>query len=198
MTLNLDEIKKLIPFYLNKTLSEEEREAVEEALKKHPEIESEIREYSVLKEVLESEPAPEPPGYVYDRIHKSLKKRGSFFQGLREIIESLYNSRTFSWGVVAVQAVLILFLFWHPVSPTYKTLTSQTSHEGIYINVVFKDDIREKTMRTLINRIGGTIVEGPSEEGLYIIRLSKSNEVENAIETLKNSGKVKFVAKAFR
>ena len=198
MISDREELKKLIAFYLNETLSEEEKKRVEEFLEKDPESERELVEFSRIREVIREEPLPEPPAYIYERINERIRKEKSFFQKLKSLIGQLYGSRAVSWGLVGAQAVLILFLLFRPVSPTYRTLSTTPSHQGVYVNVIFKDDTLEKDMRVLLNRVRATIVEGPTEEGLYVIKLGSEANLQEAIDVLKKSGSVKFVARAYR
>lgn len=198
MISDREELKKLIAFYVNGTLSEEEKKRVEEFLGKDPEGERELVEFSRIREIIREEPLPEPPAYIYERISGRIRKEKSFFQKVKSLIGAFYGSRAISWGLVGAQAVLILFLLFRPVSPTYRTLSMTPSHQGVYINVIFKDDTREKDMRALLNRVGATIVEGPTEEGLYVIKLGREGHLKEAIAVLKESGSVKFVARAYR
>ncbi len=199
MTFDKNHLKEIIPFYLNGTLSEDEKKRVEEVLEKNPEMKRELLEFSRIKEVFDNEPFPEPPAYIYRKIEDRIRaEERSILKRLMAFLKSLYDSRTVSWGLVGVQAVFILFLFFRASSPTYRTLSTAPSHQGTYINVVFNENIREKTLRSLLTRVGATIVEGPTEKGLYVIKLERTANAEEAIKILKDSGKVKLVARAYR
>ena len=49
MVYKPDELREMIPEYLNNALSEPERQAFEESLKEYPEVEQELREFSEIK-----------------------------------------------------------------------------------------------------------------------------------------------------
>jgi len=194
---DVEEIKKLIPFYVNNTLSKEERQMVKEALEKYPELKKELLECSQLKE-LYCQTTVVPSPYLFNRIKKNISKKESLSERINSFLRNIYKSQTISWGLVAIQAVIILFFIWHINSTSFKTLSITSKQKGAYINVVFYEDIQEKEMRALLNQIGATIVEGPSKEGLYIIKLKEAKEADKALEILKKSKKIKFIAKSYR
>ncbi len=51
MTYNLEELKELVPLYLNRHLSETERKAFEEGLHQYPELRQALEECAEIKEV---------------------------------------------------------------------------------------------------------------------------------------------------
>jgi hypothetical protein len=208
MTYSLDKLREQIPLYLNKGLSEKERKEFEDALKQYPELKSELREFSEIKEVYKEieKDAPLPSEVLYQRVwitfnhdetipvspRRLLTEAGSF--------KSLFLSPRVSWGVVAVQFVIILLLFMTlPRGDGFRTLTSRepTPAEGIKINVIFDKESKEKEIMDLLIKVGAIIIRGPSPEGLYIIELERNQDLKSALEELKKTQIVKFAEAAF-
>ncbi len=110
---------------------------------------------------------------------QSLRRRlGS---ALSRLWSELLDSAPAVRGAMAVQLLLLLALIgwlFLPTSlktqPSYVTLStpgSQTAPERVRLGVTFQDGATEKTMRELLTRLGGRIVDGPSATGRYTVEL---------------------------
>ncbi len=210
MTSKPDELRELIPLYLNGRLSEHERQEFEDALKVYPELKHELMELSEIKDLYREMEREIPPvsENLYAKIlsnirpltdKEKVKERKGYTEQLLESLKGLFSSPRLSWTVVAAQLVIILFLLTTmPEKDGFRTLTSQSTSQGelTRINVVFKEDAREKEIRGILNAFGATIVSGPSPEGLYTIEI-KEDKKEVVLERLRSSGIVKFVERAY-
>jgi hypothetical protein len=209
MIYNPEEFKERIIPYLNGMLSEKEREVFEETLHQNPQLAKEFREFSEIKEVykeMEGEFSI-PSSHLYHQILEHIKSEKKpirpivgieYMEKTKDFFNWIFLSPRLSWGIVAVQLAVILFLLIGiPKDSGFKTLTSKPPllREGIKINVVFDQETREKEIRELINRIGGSIVSGPSPEGLYIIEIKETKDIEKTMRELKESGITQFVEK---
>lgn len=211
MTYSLDEFRELIPRYLNHTLSEEERKAFEESLNQHPELKIEVKEFSEIQQAYQEieEEIPLPSDVLFQRILKNIQpqiklsfvpQKKSYFEPIREFLKWVFGSPRMSWGIVAVQfAIILLLLITLPRGDGFKTLTSRQPlpGEGIKINVIFDKESREQQIREVLNRVGATIVMGPSLDGLYIIEVKENEDAEKVLKKLKKTGFVKFAERAF-
>jgi len=211
MTYSLDKLREQIPLYLNKGLSEKERKEFEDALNQYPELKSELREFSEIKEVYKEieKDTPLPSETLYQRVWNNLQpvmKRSSvspkkdYWTEIRGFFKSLFLSPRVSWGVVAVQfAIILLLLMTLPRGDGFRTLTSRepTPAEGIKINVIFDKESKEKEIMDLLIKVGAIIIRGPSPEGLYIIELERNQDLKRALEELKKTQIVKFAEMAF-
>lgn len=211
MIYSFDKLRELIPFYLNNRLSEKERKEFEEALGQYPELKLELKEFSEIKEIykeIEKE-IPPPSGVLYQRVLKNIQpqiklslipEKKRYLEEIREFLKWVFGSPRISWGIVAVQFAIILLLFMTlPKGDGFRTLTSRRPlpGEGIKINVIFDKGSREQEIRKVLNRVGATIVLGPSLDGLYIIEIKEGKDVEKVLKQLKKTGFVNFAEKAY-
>ncbi len=210
MTYKHDELRELIPLYLNGRLSEKERQEFEDAVNSYPELKRELMEFTEIKDSykdIEYE-IPQPSDTIYKRIVSNVKsgtevsafKRKGYLEQIQGFLKGLFLSPRVSWGVVAVQVVIILFMLVRlPEGDKFRTLTSEYALKGeeIRINVVFEEDAREREIREVLNKIGAFLIGGPSAEGLYIIQIKDNQDIEVALKVLRNSKFVRFVERAF-
>jgi hypothetical protein len=211
MIYSLDQLRELIPHYLNNRLSEKERKEFEEALGQYPELNLELKEFSEIKEIykeIEKE-IPPPSGILYQRVLKNIQpqirlslipQKKSYLEQIQEFLKWVSGSPRISWGIVAVQFAIILILFITlPQGDGFRTSTSKQPlpGEGIKINVIFDKGSTEQEIRKVLNEVGATIVEGPSSEGLYIIKVKEDQDVEQTLKELKKTNVVQFAEKAY-
>ena len=211
MTYSLDELRELIPRYLNHTLSEKESKAFEESLNRHPELKIEVKEFSEIQQAYQEieEEIPLPSDVLFQRVLKNIQpqiklsfvpQKKSYSEPIRAFLKWVFGSPRMSWGIVAVQfAIILLLLITLPRGDGFKTLTSRQPlpGEGIKINVIFDKESREQEIREVLNRVGATIVMGPSLDGLYIIEVKENEDAEKVLKKLKKTGFVKFAERAF-
>ncbi|MEF9426266.1 MAG: hypothetical protein L0956_03515 [Candidatus Mariimomonas ferrooxydans] len=211
MTYRPDELRELIPLYLNKRLSEKERQEFEEALNKYPELRRELMEFSEIKDVYKNIADEIPPlsDNLYERIITNIKskpammsvpKKKGFIGQIQDFLKGFYYSPRVSWGVSAVLlAVILLLAVALPREDKFMTLTSEYSvqGDGIRINVVFDKESKEKEIREVLTGAGATIIYGPSPEGLYTIYMKDNKDIETRLSALKNTKIVRFAEKAY-
>jgi len=206
MRYNADELKELIPLYLIGKLTEDQQQMLEQAMKEVPQLRQEFTEFSEIRNLYREaeEDTPQPSDTVYKRIMDNIGegKRTSVTErrGYLEILRGFFSSPRFSWGVAAVQVVIILFLLVGlPGQERMKTLSSGYSQNNgqVRINIVFKEDAREREIRDLINSIDGDIIGGPTPQGLYIIRIKDRRNIRDVIKYLKRYKIVRFAEAAY-
>jgi hypothetical protein len=196
-----EEMREKIPLYLNGRLSEEEARVLEEFIQQHPEITDEMEDFAEIRDYLKDTSDIELPDQerVFRMIMERVREEESFSRPERisvfERIREFFSAPLVPWAVVAVQLLLIFFLVTAPYrNNEYRTLTSPVSRTEIMLNIVFNPDAREVDIRGLLNSIGATIVSGPDENGLYIIKVD-GKEIDNILKTLRNSRLIRFVEK---
>ncbi len=211
MTYSLSEVKERIPLYLNNRLSEKERKEFEEALKRYPELKVEFQEFSeinqIYREIGRDLALPSDP--LYHRVLKNVQPQiklsltlpeKRYSERVREFLKWVFGSRRVSWGVVAVQfAILLILLITLSRGDGFRTLTSTLppTEQGIKINVIFDEGSREKEIREVLNAVGATIVQGPSPEGLYVIKVKGNKDLSQTLKDLKKSRIVRFAETAY-
>jgi len=206
MSYSPDEWRELIPLYLNGRLSERERKEFEDYLHQYPELKRELKEFSEIKEVykgIEKEVSI-PSHFLYQRILRKVESEtvGSltFLVKIKEFFRNSFSSPRVSWGVAAVQFAIILLLLVNLFrGDGYITLTAEDNlkKERTGIHVVFNMESKEREIRTVLQKVGATIVAGPSPEGLYTIRLEKKGDVEKVLKFLRETEIVRFAERAY-
>lgn len=211
MTYNLDEFKELIPLYLNRRLSERERQEFENTLNKYPELRQELEGFSKIKDVykeIEHE-IPVPSSVLYERILRNIKPEAKlsltpplkgYVERLQDFLKNLVLSPRLSWGVAAVQFAVILLLVITLVSgDRFRTLTSTDTppKDVVRVNIIFDKDSREQEIRDVLNKVGAMIIRGPSPEGLYIIEIKERKDVEEVLGVLRKTEIVRFAERAY-
>ncbi|MFQ5901990.1 MAG: anti-sigma factor family protein [Thermodesulfobacteriota bacterium] len=210
MTYKPEQLREMIPLYLNGTLSEEERRTFEDDLEDNPELKHELMEFSEIKGFYKTieEEIPLPSENLYERVLHNIRsepvssvtRKEGYGDRLWEYVRAFFFSPRFSWGLVAVQLGIILFLvITLPRGERFQTLTSEYTlkEEGIRINVVFDEAAMEKEIREVMTRVGAKIIDGPSPVGLYTIVVKDYQDIEQLLNVLNQTEIVIFAEKAF-
>lgn len=210
MIYKFEELKEMIPLYLNGTLSEAEKKIFEEAIEKIPELKKEFLEFLEIKNSymdIQKEVTP-PSKNLYKKISERIgaKKESetlstqAYPEKIKEFFKNLFSSSVFSWGLVVVELIVIfLLILYLPKEEKYRTLTAEHHLKGgAIINIVFDSEAKEKEIREVLTKIGANIVSGPTPEGLYKIELKKEKDLESALKYLKKIKIVKFAERAYQ
>jgi anti-sigma factor RsiW len=185
-------ISELIPWYVNDTLDIGERERVAQHIAKCPACAEEITRCRTIAAVVRSadmsglEPSKERVARMMARIEatdgsQSESRRGFVREWIRKIRLIFEETPSpFRWMVAAQAAVIVLLAgvvvlqFSGSPERLYRTLSDATISPsgGSHIQVVFAEDTTEREMRALLENIGATIVSGPSQIGVYTLRVA--------------------------
>ncbi|NWF93649.1 MAG: hypothetical protein HXY46_12075 [Syntrophaceae bacterium] len=211
MRYSLEKWRELIPLYLNGRLSEEERRGFERALREHPELQSELIDYSEIKgiypEIEKDLPPPSPD--LYERILSKIRLEGERAstawisdqkQRVVDFLRGIFSSPRLSWGIAAVQLAIIILLVIHNLGEDRtRTLSSEDllRKEGVIINVLFDKESKEKEIREVLTKVGATIIRGPSPDGLYKIAVKDQQNISHVLEVLRKSEIVRFAERAY-
>jgi anti-sigma-K factor RskA len=211
MTYNAHEFRYMIPSYLNGTLSPKKRRELEDYLNKHPESQHEMLEFSEIKSFYDDKKKEflPPSDAVYWRIMSNIRAETKpkpasilwqFWTQVKGFSRPLFTSPRVAWAVVAVQvAVILAMALTLPQDNRFKTLSleSATRGNGSIINIVFDQESTEGEIRDILNSMEATIINGPSFEGLYVIRIQKGRDVEETLQGLRKTKPVKFAERSF-
>jgi anti-sigma factor RsiW len=210
-------VAELVPWYVNGTLEGRDRDAVTTHLPGCPACREEVARCQTLAAAIQSavDAAGAPGPGRLERVLASidlLEAMGARRTGWRgrwragvEWLGDLFQRTPgpVRWGLVAQAAVLVLvvgLVAWPGVrSPRapYRTLADggeQRVGREALIHVVFTEDITERELRTLLGRVEGRIVDGPSAVGLYTVgvRASTPDRAVPIIEILRGDPKVRL------
>jgi hypothetical protein len=209
MNYSYDKLRELIPLFLSNRLSEKEKKLVEEALNKYPELRHEIIEFSEIKEAYNElkKDIPSPSDQLYEKIKKRIQKEKKFLliiylrgyiNNYTKFLKDLFLPNRISWGIAVAEFIIILILVLSLLRNQRFYTLSQTSEiikRGIKINIIFDKESKEKEIRDLLNKVGATIIKGPTPEGLYTIEIKNNKEIERVLNILREEKFVKFVEK---
>lgn len=183
---------EMLPWYVNGTLEAESRRWFEAQLAAHPELGAELRwTESLQTRVRES--VPEIPADLgFDTLMRRVRaERRAATPSLRERIGAFLDSFRMTpafataAAVIAIQAGVIGALLTQEggVESEYSTFRSTGDGRivtGPVLEVAFKADAREREIRQLLVRVGGTLAGGPGQLGNYLVYVPADRIAETA------------------
>jgi anti-sigma factor RsiW len=212
-------VAELLPWYVNGTLEARDRDVMIAHLSDCPACREEVEQCQTLAVAVDVArdsvwtPAPDrierllasielleatdvPRACSRTRWRACMEWLGDLFQRTPGLVR---------WGLTAQAALLVLVVglaLWPgALSPRalYRTL-AENGERGdgrigrTLIHVVFADDITERDMRTLLGRVRGKIVDGPSPVGLYTVevRASTPDQIMPMMAILRGDPKVRL------
>jgi len=209
-------VAELVPWYVNDTLEGRDRDAVIAHLPGCPACREEVARCQTLAAGVQSavDAAGAPGPGRLERVLASielLEATGAQRTGWRgrwragaEWLGDLFQRTPgpVRWSLAAEAALLVLVIgltAWPGVrspSAPYRTLADgeQRAGQEALIHVVFTEDITERELRTLLRRVEGRIVDGPSAVGLYTVdvRASTPDSAAPIVEILRGDPKVRL------
>jgi anti-sigma factor RsiW len=227
--MNHQEIIELLPWYVNATLSQAEREIVETHLHGCAECTGEVRSLTAIRKAVIAlgDQAPEPSQFLLNRAlaeienyERTRTQSGqpkaqtprSFRDRIRAFRKSWWPATpVFARFAMAAQLALILvvgalalYQYNHP-HVVYRTSAGPTgSNTGATqararLSVRFNEKASEREIRQALGEVHGTIVDGPSAQGLYTVQLpvapDQTDELDKAVQKLlRNRRVVTFAA----
>ncbi|MCZ6503573.1 MAG: zf-HC2 domain-containing protein [Gammaproteobacteria bacterium] len=177
-----EEILELLPWFINETLGEKERDLVMVHLRECPECRKERDQLQGL-EAFVKENDQVVPDYRFS--YKQLLSRIEEAERNRESTAGLDEGlRTRNWmpfaGIAASLAFIVAIVgaFQPSVVPEvdstgFRTLTTQTQTRGVShrVALTFDQPIQALTMRKALIETRSNIVSGPDEEGIYVVEV---------------------------
>jgi hypothetical protein len=189
----------LLPWYVNGSLAERERERVEAHLAACLRCQDEERvcrsTARTVAEAGEMAPAPHPVQFqrMLARIEESEREeresagRRRLLAPLRSLVQA--TPRPLRGALVAQAAVILLlvgFLAWSVSSrpgaaslqPVYRTLSNPAAAPvpTVRLRVMFSPKAMEKEIRELLHGIHGEITAGPSPSGAYTVEVPAASD----------------------
>jgi hypothetical protein len=204
---------EMLPFYVNGTLAEADRDWVETYLREHPKSAAEIKWYESLQARLREDVPAVSSEVGLERAMKRIRGErvqkaparpaasvSTWGERAREWIASLLPQpvlRPILAGalvVVVAQAVVIANLATEvDDSSEIRAVTGSVVDKGPYLKVNFKADAREADIRFLLVEVNGSLAGGPGQLGDWYVRIPEA-QLGAVTEKLKASGIVEAVA----
>lgn len=184
---------ELLPWFVNQSLLDQEREQVEVHLQSCARCQQEVEFLRNVREEIKTF-SPSLPGELgWQRLLRDVKHDSSRQQDQGQ-------NRSWRWGnglaiaaslVIMIQAGLLMdaWFFSKPMAPL-----SGPSDVGVILQVSFHPNATEASIRQIVNAINGTFSGGPGQLGIYRIRLPLAPQdeagIEEALVYLRNQGNV--------
>ncbi len=196
------ELQELLPFYVNGTLDGDDLAAVEAYLARSEKAREEVVYLERLRNAMQSQPQVNSPGELgLKRLQREMSRAGE--QGTRaaDMAATAQHSARASvpawWRNLAVAACLVVAVLG------VLTVTDWTGdRDGLrlaggesaaVLQVTFKPQATEDSIRALLLEIGASITEGPSALGVYRLSLEPGADdavLSNALRQLRTRGNV--------
>lgn len=165
---------RLLPWYVNGTLAEDERLHVEQHLLDCAQCQREVTWLRGVQEEFAAQAEKDDVSPPMQHLHRRVRARRR-----TKPFSSPWHRREkqLAW-LAAVQAVVIVAMsatLFHQQHAAYRTL-SAPSEKGAWLVVVFDPHTREAQMRQLLRDSDARIVGGPTEGGGYVLRVPDAHE----------------------
>ncbi len=124
--------------------------------------------------------------------------------GIMTPLRQFFSMPQVGWGVAAVQAVgIALFVAFYPANQAYQTLSAeqysaeQANRQTYYL--MFSREARQGDIEQLLQDVGGSIINGPGERGIFTLHLADQHEQSRVTrqEILQQSSLVTFFEKSY-
>lgn len=180
--LDQEEIDALLVFHANGTLTIDEREKVETALARDPELADDLSLLQALRAEMREEALPSAGGLAQQRLMSAIKRTSQDAAAIPQEVQRIKTQWPFA-RMVAVLAVAALvgqslFVWRGSDAPGYELASSGAVGDLL---VAFQPNATEEMIRETLLSLDMQIVSGPSSLGLY--RLS-SGDTDVGVQAL--------------
>lgn len=212
MNTTTNRFDELLPFYVNGTLAEADREWVDAHLREHPQAAAELDSCRTLQARIRAEVPAVSSEVGLERAIGRIRREGPAPQLARRAAAPSLSERLGAWfstlvpqpmlkpafaaalAVVAVQGVVIVQMAGDDESSLMRSpAPSALLEQGPYLKVNFKADARESDIRLLLVEVQGSLAGGPGQLGDYYVRIPAA-QADALADKLKASAIVDAVA----
>lgn len=213
-----DEISLLLPWYVNKTLREEELSAVESHLKICLVCKRELASLEKLSIAINQESSFDSEAnvsfaHLMNKIHTATRPDSPLPQ-LHAIRKSMWRSNVLRLPALhrpkaALAAAILLALvipnYFDLVklpSNDYRTLSDseQSKPRNNDIRLVFSKDVTKQQIDAIVSSVQGQLVGQPTEQSVYTVHIEhakSSNDILNTLAELRKNPKIIFAEPAY-
>ncbi|MCK0171785.1 hypothetical protein MWU53_12010 [Aliiroseovarius sp. S1123] len=177
-------ILELLPFWVNGTLSPEERDMVEAALEQDPTLRQEAEMLALIRATVKEQPEMQSPGELgLARLRRVIEDNP------QTVLDGRSRARryilSFSSGLAAALALLAVLGNFRASEDVYELASS--SDDAANIVVMFRPDVTQASMSALLQMHDLVIVDGPSAIGLFRLSpLDPDIDLEQLAGTLRS------------
>ena len=168
------ELEKLLPWYANGTLSDDERREVEAYLERSAEARAELAFLQGLRQQVKEEAIGNSPGELgWRRLQREIKRDGAGAPAAPAV-----SASPGWWRPAAIAAALVIVLqsavlvgTWPGSEPQEMIPAGVPSGEAAVLQVTFAPDATEAQISDLLRAVRGNLVGGPSALGIYRVEI---------------------------
>lgn len=193
--------------YVLGTLSGRARRRFARLMRRHAAVTQAVRTWEErLTPLTAAVPSVAPPARIWRAIHAQLEQTAPTPSGITEWLARFASAaRPVRWALAAqavaiagLTATLVVTQLSEPRFETFSTPAPAASATAGHLRLVFAETIAEKDMRQLLWSIGGTLVQGPDNAGVYTIALQDPATLASVLEKLERHSGVKWAQPAAR
>lgn len=165
--------EKLLPWFVNHTLSESEQRTVETHLLSCTQCQKEVALLEKMRAKIQDTPISSPGEFGLHRLLKDIRQDKVIQQKQKRVPSWLGTALAIAASfIIILQAGLLMDMWVH--SPAVEPLGE--SKIGIVLQVSFAPTATEADIREMLLDVNGTFVGGPGQLGIYRIQLPFSEE----------------------
>lgn len=197
-----EECVELLPWLVNESLQDHEREAVQAHATSCIICRRELAELKILRQSIQTT-TTEAPAPDMRRINARIDAQLAREAEPRKLLERLRGlfatplRAAFAAQSLALVAVAALWLQAETGEPQFRTLTTSTAlPAGHYLRVVFDPTLEQAAIDALLAAAGLSIAAGPSERGVMTLRFADTVDAADrsaAADVLRDDSRVLFV-----
>lgn len=199
--LSHEQVVELLPWLVNDSLDESEKEAVLEHAHACVICRRELSSLQLLRDSISDTSStlsiPEPDmRRINARIDDFIEGHKSW-RGLITRSRNLFNSPgriAFAAQSVVLLALAMVLVWPEPEDAQFETLTQTGSlADGRYVRVVLSPDIQQSKLKDFLDQYELTIVGGPSNRGVYTLGIaSRTQNIDILVSSLQGDPIVLF------
>ncbi|MBY6003073.1 hypothetical protein KUV62_04090 [Salipiger bermudensis] len=187
---------ELIPWYVNGSLPEDEAELVRHQARISPEFAAEVaRQHDLAQQVATVDPSDAPVDRSWEKLRAQIDAEATARAPVprsRGWLAGLRGGYTLG-GLGVAACVLLAVVLFQPEGDDYQTLTSG-SEAGPAIKFQLAGDLSPDALAQLLAAHGLTLIDGPSEAGVYTAAASAEADLATAARDLMATPEVLFAA----
>ena len=183
--MNKEYYRENLPMYINGSLTTEEQADFERELELDDDLKKEAEFLSAIRNHVKKEQLQTPGEMGLFKLKRQIKQQ--------EENKSTVSNVSKKWRTFAVAASLMLvvqaglMVTMTQQEDTFRPLSGSDYSENV-IQVQFKDGAKESDIRALLISVDGSIIEGPSKNGIYRIHVEKLSD--NIIHQLQQQDEI--------
>ncbi len=185
---------ELLPWFVNETLSPEERQTVEQHLETCPQCRQEIALLQKMRTHVKEIRTESPGEFGLNRLLSTVRNDRTATEAPQQTTSQWWKTgfAIAASLIIFIQAGLLIDTMYisKPMIPL-----SGPQKQGLVLQVSFTPTATEAQIREVITAVHGRFIDGPSSLGIYRIRLDDSktsNEatIERAIQHLRQKTEI--------